>query len=134
MISRTIDIEYSSIVCREAFNLTTPAKTERVNRYGGFSIRRPRLAFIDGEWDPWRAVGVHAFGAPARRSSTNQPFLLIDGGVHHWDENGLLPNETTPDLPPPPIVDVKKQMVEFVRDWVKEWEAERLDIGNCPTG
>ena len=51
--------------------------------------------------------------------------------MHHWDENGLFPNETTPDLPPPPVAEAKREIVEFVRKWVEEWPSD--DIWENPT-
>ena len=33
-----------------------------------------------------------------------EPWYLISHGVHHWEENGIFPNETTPTLPPYPVV------------------------------
>jgi Serine carboxypeptidase S28 len=48
VVSRTIDVEYSSIICREAFNLTSPPDIEAINKYGGFAIAYDRLAFVDG--------------------------------------------------------------------------------------
>ncbi|KAI1458953.1 peptidase S28 [Annulohypoxylon moriforme] len=120
LISRTIDVDYSALICRDAFNLTKPADVEYINRLGGFNISYPRLAFIDGEWDPWRAAGVHAIGLPERTSTTEEPYILIAKAVHHWDENGLFPNETTADLPPAPVADAQKQIATFVQEWVQE--------------
>lgn len=77
LISRTIDVDYSALICRDAFNLTQPADVAYINRLGGFNISYPRLAFIDGEWDPWRAAGVHAIGLPERTSTTEEPYILI---------------------------------------------------------
>lgn len=62
LISRLMDLEYESIVCRAGFNITTPPDTEAVNKYGGYDISYPRLAIIDGEFDPWRPATPHAFG------------------------------------------------------------------------
>ncbi|TGJ79811.1 hypothetical protein E0Z10_g8957 [Xylaria hypoxylon] len=122
LISRTIDLEYSTVICRDAFNLTKPANVDAINKYGGFHLTYPRLAWVDGEWDPWRAAGVHAIGLPVRQSTTSEPFILIDKAVHHWDENGLFPNETTSALPPTPVADAQKQEAIFVKEWVKEFQ------------
>lgn len=122
LISRLIDIEYSSELCKEAFNITTPSQVDRINKWGGFNISYPRLAIIDGEHDPWRQATPHAIGLPERVSTTSEPFILIADAVHHWDENGLFPNETTPDLPPTPIKDTQKQEVSFVKAWLAEWK------------
>lgn len=132
LISRTIDLEYSTLVCKLAFNLTTPANVTAINKYGGFNISYPRLAIIDGEQDPWRPATPHAspFNTTAenRTSTVSEPFMLIEGGVHHWDENGLFPNQTVdvpPDfLPPPPVRDAQAQEIQFVLEWMAEWEHE----------
>jgi hypothetical protein len=118
-------LDYLTIICREAFDITTPPDTDAINKYGGFDISYPRLAFIDGEVDPWRPATPHASPfnpAKNRTSTTSEPFILIEGAVHHWDENGLFPNETTADLPPKPVVDAQKAEVQFVLGWMKEWE------------
>ncbi|KAK3985661.1 putative serine protease EDA2 [Cladorrhinum sp. PSN332] len=121
LISRLIDIPFLSTVCREAFNITAPSQIERINKHGGVNISYPRLAHVDGEWDPWRAASPHRIGLPERGSTLSEPFILIEGGVHHWDENGLFPNETTKELPPRPVRDAQREEVKFVREWVKEW-------------
>ena len=123
LISRLLTLEYESIICREAFNITTPSDTESVNKYGGYDIAYDRLAIIDGEDDPWRGATPHAPAAKPRTSTTEEPFILIADAVHHWDENGLFANETTSDLPPAPIKEVQMQEAEFVKAWVKEWKA-----------
>jgi len=131
LISRTIDLEYSTLVCRYAFNRTTPPDVERINKYGGYDISYPRLAFLDGQWDPWRPASPHAFdyGARRRKSTISEPFILIDDAVHHWDENGLFPNETTSKLPPKPVVDAQRQEVKFVKAWMHEWKYKRAEEG-----
>ncbi|KAI0471056.1 peptidase S28 [Xylariaceae sp. FL0804] len=127
LISRTIDLEYTSLICREAFNLTSPADVGAINKYGGWGIAYERLASINGQWDPWRAAGTHALGRPTRPSTTGQPFVLIDRGVHHWDENGVLPNQTRPGLnfPPAPVAGTQAQEAAFVRAWVAEFYEQK---------
>ncbi|KAI1171919.1 peptidase S28 [Nemania sp. FL0916] len=124
LLSRTIDLDYSSQICQDAFNLTKPADTGAINKYGGFHISYPRLAFVDGEWDPWRAAGVHARELPPRESTTSEPYILISKAVHHWDENGLFPNETTPTLPPAPVADTQSKEASFVKKWLEEFKRE----------
>ncbi|KAL9612395.1 MAG: hypothetical protein Q9167_002989 [Letrouitia subvulpina] len=121
LISRLLTLEYNSIVCHDAFNITTPPDVDRVNKYGGFNISYPRLAFVDGEIDPWRGASPHSPLASDRPDTTDEPFILIDGAVHHWDENGRFPNETTPDLPPAPVRDTQAEEVEFVKAWLDEF-------------
>ncbi|KAH8805723.1 serine carboxypeptidase S28-domain-containing protein [Xylogone sp. PMI_703] len=132
LLSRTIDLAWSSIICVEAFNITTPPDTDRVNKYGGFDISYPRLAFIDGERDPWRPATPHAFPfnstAHNRVSTIDEPFILIQGAVHHWDENGLFPNQTINKpfdlLPPLPIRTTQAEEITFLLAWMKEWKVK----------
>lgn len=129
LISRTNDIAFESLICKYAFNITTPANVDAINKYGGFGISYPRLAIVDGEWDPWRPATPHAspFNSTAknRTSTVEEPFLLIGGAVHHWDENGLFPNETTASLPPKSITGVQGQEIRFVEHWMREWKREK---------
>jgi hypothetical protein len=131
LISRTNDIAYESLICKYAFNITTPANVTAINKYGGFGISYPRLAIIDGEWDPWRPATPHAspFNSTAknRTSTVDQPFILIADAVHHWDENDLFANETTVTLPLQTIKDVHAQEISFVLTWMAEWEHEKSE-------
>ena len=61
LISRTIDLEYTSTVCRDAYGIHHPSDVEEANQYGGYDIKHSRLAIIDGQWDPWRPATPHAF-------------------------------------------------------------------------
>ena len=124
LVSRLLTVEYYATICRDAFGIYGTPDIESVNKYGAYNVQYPRVAFIDGEADPWRAATVHAIGHtdPERKSSLAEPFLLIGGGaVHHWDENGLFANETTEDLPPAPIREVQAAEEEFVQEWVAAW-------------
>jgi len=111
------------IICNEAFNIYDPPNITLINQYGGYNISYPRLAFIDGEWDPWLPATPHAFdyGAKDRVSTSSEPFILIANAVHHWDENGLFLNETTTVLPPAPVADTQRAEVQFVKEWMLEW-------------
>ncbi|CAK7210229.1 hypothetical protein SCUCBS95973_000708 [Sporothrix curviconia] len=128
LVSRLLDLEYLSLICREAFGVTGLPDVASVNQFGGFGIHYPRLAIVDGEADPWRAATPHALGHNARRpSTTSEPFLLIPGAVHHWDEYGLYENETTVELPPQSIRDVQADEVDFVAQWVADWAGQNLE-------
>ena len=121
LISRTITLDYQSIICKDAFGITSPPNTGIINAYGGYNISYSRLAFIDGQADPWRGATPHADAAPARSSSTDRPFELITGGVHHWDENGVFDNETMGYLPPQAVLQTQLDEAAFVSAWLKEW-------------
>ncbi|CAK7205832.1 hypothetical protein SEUCBS139899_008611 [Sporothrix eucalyptigena] len=127
LVSRLLDLEYLSIICRDAFGVTELPDLESVNKFGGFGISYPRLAIIDGQADPWRAATPHALHHNQHRPNTaDEPFLLIPEAVHHWDEYGLLENETTADLPPQSIRDVQADEVDFVTLWVADWAGQNL--------
>jgi hypothetical protein len=121
MISRAIDLNYTSSHCPTLFNITTSPDVSRINKWGGFNFSYPRLAIVDGERDPWRAATPHRIDLPARNSSVTEPFLLVEYSVHHWDENGLYPDEWTEELPPPAVKEAKAFIREFVVEWLKEW-------------
>ena len=125
LISRLIDLDFKKISCREAFNITTPPDTDSINKYGGYDIAYDRLAFIDGEHDPWRGVTPHAPEAKNRASTTEQPFILMADAVHCWDEFGRFPNETTASLPPAPVAETQREEVRFVQAWMAEFNAQK---------
>ena len=85
MISRSITVDYLSLPCKYAFNITSLPQADAWinNKYGGFGIDYPRLAFIGGQADPWREATPFADNAPARQNTVDRPFIEIEGAVHH---------------------------------------------------
>ncbi|RMZ75164.1 hypothetical protein DV737_g5422, partial [Chaetothyriales sp. CBS 132003] len=132
LISRLLTLEYLTLICRYAFNITSPPDEAVINQYGGYNISYPRLALIGGETDPWRPVTPLAtLDVPTQINTTStvsEPKILIQGAVHHWDENGLFPNETTPDLPPRPVAEAQGEEVQFVQEWLREWGNSWVNI------
>ena len=124
LISRTINLEYLSIICRDAFDITTPPNTDAINKFGGYDITAHRLAIIGGEIDSWRIASPLAPQAQPwhRPNNTDQSFFIIDDGGHQWDGKGLFPNETTPTLPPAPVALAQSKEHDFVGAWLKEAE------------
>lgn len=122
LISRTIDLNYEELICRDAFGINSPPNTSVINAYGGYAISYSRLAFIDGEDDPWRGASPHAPQAPARPSTADKPFIQIPGAVHHWDENGLFDNETTSSLPPSEVKSAQSAEINFVKSWLQQFK------------
>lgn len=117
LISRALDVEYLTFFCRAQFNITTPPDVWQVNKYGNYSIDYPRLAHLGGNADPWRPA-TPLWYPDSRESSTDHPWLLISHGVHHWEENGIFENETTPLLPPAQVVYAQQFLKNFVIDWL----------------
>lgn len=62
ILSRKITLEYSSKICRQAFprgeHFVVPEvpNVDEVNSRGSYGIEAHRLAFIDGDRDPWRPM------------------------------------------------------------------------------
>ncbi|KAL3962834.1 hypothetical protein ACCO45_004357 [Purpureocillium lilacinum] len=101
MISRALTYEYSTTSCRRLFNITAHPDVDAVNKYGGFNFSYPR-------------------------STTEEPFILVDWAVHHWDENGLKdPAQARPGFPPKQIVDVQAEEVRFVKAWLQEFDKKQ---------
>ncbi|VUC21623.1 unnamed protein product [Clonostachys rosea] len=126
LISRLIDYEYGSKVCPEGFGIPAAPDVESINRYGGANFSHSRVAFIDGEHDPWRQAGVHRIGVNQHRASTDsEPFILLEGGVHHWDQYGPKPNATGSWLPPKAVVEAQQEEIRFVKVWLREFAEEK---------
>ncbi|KIK69784.1 hypothetical protein GYMLUDRAFT_34181 [Collybiopsis luxurians FD-317 M1] len=127
IISERLDLEYESKICRQAYDpgehFTVPSlpNITIVNELGDFDIAMDRLAFIDGEVDPWRPDTPHSDYANDREDTTLRPFKVIPNGVHHYDEYGL---ENLEDEPPE-IQKIHKEMIHFVKEWLKDWNIEQ---------
>lgn len=129
LMSRLVDLDYATLWCQEAFGIPAAPDRDSINRYGGFSFSHSRLAFVDGSHDPWRQAGVHAIGVNEDRQSTDdEPFILIDGGVHHWDEYGPKVNATGSWLPPAPVAEAQQEEVRFVKLWLEEYAQEKSKV------
>jgi len=124
IISRRMTLDYLSKICKQAFPpgkyITVPAlpNITAVNALGDFGIAADRLAFIDGEVDPWRPDTPQSDDAKKRADTILRPFKLIPHAVHHWDENGL-PNILNE---PPSIRQIHGEMIQFVTEWLKDWK------------
>ncbi|KAI0041435.1 peptidase S28 [Auriscalpium vulgare] len=124
IISRLLDVDYAHKICTQAFPpgkfFTVPQlpNVTAVNALGDFDIAADRLAFIDGEVDPWRPYTPNSqYYASPRPDTVLRPFKVIPGGVHHWDENGLAKSTAEPQE----IRAIHKEMVSFVRAWLKDF-------------
>jgi hypothetical protein len=97
-----------------AFNRTVKdIDVDSINQYGGFSIGMdvPRLAFIDGQADPWLYAGTHAHEAPKRKDSISAPWVSLKNAVHHCKS-----------------LSVFRAMLTFNRG--REWSLQELDYGS----
>ncbi|ORX39182.1 serine carboxypeptidase S28-domain-containing protein [Kockovaella imperatae] len=127
IVSKRVDLEYASKPCRLAYppgeHFTVPAApdVESVNARGDFAIEMDRLAFIDGDRDPWRPATPGSDLAPKRKSTVNKPVHLIYNGIHHYDENGLSDH----DKEPARIRDIHELEKNFISEWVAHFHDEK---------
>ncbi|KAK2465427.1 hypothetical protein APHAL10511_002781 [Amanita phalloides] len=125
IVSKLLTIDYASKICKQAFppgehfQVPNLPNVTAVNALGDFGLSADRLAFIDGEVDPWLPNTPHSSYAPKRKDTLLRPFKLIPNAVHHYDEYGLR-NMSDEPLE---IQNVHKEMIEFVLEWLKDWKA-----------
>ncbi|SAM70655.1 uncharacterized protein UBRO_00459 [Ustilago bromivora] len=125
LLSTLLDYDYAHEICEKGFpagqHLTMRERPDidEVNRLGNFNLSVDRLAFVDGQYDPWRPATVHSeeFASGGARADTIQrPFKLIPDCWHHCDENGLKDDKKTPER----VRLIHEQQVEFVKQWLKQ--------------
>jgi hypothetical protein len=125
LLSRVIDESYTQQWCTWAFPagpLSPQAVPSPIGpnltwylQYGDFNLSAPRLAFIDGGSDVWRDVCYHGRNTSTRYGE-NQ--MLITGGGHHWDSQGILNISAEPDF----IKAAHQWEIRQVKSWLKEWD------------
>ncbi|KAL5634935.1 hypothetical protein ACGC1H_002833 [Rhizoctonia solani] len=121
IVSRRLTLEYTSAICKQAFppgtHIVVPEwpNVTVVNALGDYGLAADRLAFIDGDEDPWLPATPHSPHAPERDDTIVRPFKLIRTGVHHHDENGVEPHSKEPAH----IQAIHRQEIEFVGAWLK---------------
>ncbi|KAK1227719.1 Serine carboxypeptidase S28 [Marasmius sp. AFHP31] len=123
IVSNLLTLDYLDKICAQAylpgkfFSVPKLPDVESVNRLGDFDIAKDRLAIIDV--DPWRPDTPHSqYYAKDRPDTIIQPFKLIPGAVHHWDENGL----ANINDEPPEIIKIHTEMIGFVKEWLKDFK------------
>ncbi|KAG8970253.1 hypothetical protein FRC03_010443 [Tulasnella sp. 419] len=121
LLSRRITLDYTAKGCKQFFppgahySIPLWPNVTSVNSLGDYGIAKDRLAFIDGDRDPWIAATPHSWHAPEREDTVTRPFKIIPSGVHHWDENSLTDNNLEPVF----IGKIHSAEVNFVREWLR---------------
>lgn len=125
LLSRVLTGDYTQEICTMAFppgeynSIPSSPNIDLWNGYGGFNLSADRLAFIDGEQDPWLDTCYHSNEAPARYSSDLHPEYLIEVGGHHWDSSGIL------DIPGEPqfIRQAHYWEIKTVKKWLRNFSS-----------
>lgn len=129
IVSSRLTLAYTSDICSlafppgEHFSIPSEPDVEEVNRRGDYLIEADRLAFVDGDRDPWRPMTPQRNGTRGKKGGMdmNKPGWIIYDGVHHYDENGLTQHEAEPAR----IQAVHEWEKMFVSAWLEEWEVKK---------
>lgn len=125
LISRVMDGNYTQEQCVMAFpagtynSIPSSPDVDGWNAYGGYDFEADRLAFIDGNQDPWLDGCYHSNAAPQRYSSDLHPAYLIADGGHHWDSYGIL------DVPGEPqfVREAHYWEIRTVKKWLRNFSS-----------
>ncbi|KAL5628333.1 hypothetical protein BROUX41_003081 [Berkeleyomyces rouxiae] len=124
LISSKLTTQASMEICNRAFNRFDLPNTSIINRRGGLSFKYPRVAFINGEQDPWRAVTPHKINRNENLSN-NELFYLIPDAGHAWDRNSIFKNQVIPGIfPPNNVIDAQGYEIWLAQKWIIEWNYE----------
>ncbi|AAW43974.1 conserved hypothetical protein [Cryptococcus deneoformans JEC21] len=129
ILSSRLTLAYTSAICPlafppgEHFSIPSEPDVEEVNRRGDYAIEADRLAFVDGDRDPWRPMTPQRNGTRGKKGGMdmNKPGWIIYDGVHHYDENGLTQHEAEPAR----IQAVHEWEKMFVSAWLEEWKIKK---------
>ncbi|CAK5283962.1 unnamed protein product [Mycena citricolor] len=127
IVSNLQTLDYATKTCAQAFppgkHMMVPPMPNItvVNELGDFGIAADRLAIIDGDIDPWRPMTPHSDNAFDRPDTVLQPFKIIRNGVHHYDEWGLMNLDDEPEE----VRKIHEEMIYFVKEWLKDWQAPK---------
>ncbi|WVN88054.1 uncharacterized protein L203_103253 [Cryptococcus depauperatus CBS 7841] len=128
IVSKRLTLDYTAKICKQAFppgnyfSVPPQPDVDEVNRRGDYGIKIDRLAFIDGDRDPWRPMTPQSDTAERRESTIQRPVHIIFDGVHHYDENGLKNHLEEPAR----IRDVHDFEKLFVSEWLLQWKERNV--------
>ncbi|KAI9455808.1 peptidase S28 [Lactarius psammicola] len=135
IISRLLDIDYQHKICGSTTAVPSLPNVTAVNSLGGFHIEADRLAFIDGEVDPWRPYTPHSTygGAVERDDTLLKPFKIIpvlkilsyQVAFITGTENGLENSSEEPEE----IRQIHAETIEFVKEWLEGWRGSPTAVG-----
>ena len=80
-----------------------------------------RLAFIDGDMDPWRPATPAGRSAPKRMSTMSRPVHVVVDAVHVYGQYGLANHSEEPER----IKEVHELEERFVKVWLLQWEKKK---------
>jgi len=100
--------------CRRRWGVTPrPNWEEMTFQSDVFGPTGTNIFLTNGQLDPWRAAGIQ--WQPKGSTDETIKVRLIEDGAHHLDLRAPHP------LDPPSVVKVRKEQVQEIKKWVKEW-------------
>ncbi|CAK4017316.1 serine protease EDA2 [Lecanosticta acicola] len=132
LLSRVVQADHTQQWCEWAF---PPGQYNKIppspelwwaNKYGGYDVSAPRLAYIDGDQDVWLDLGYHSHDAPERVTASAEeaylhPQLLIPGAGHGWDSYGIQNVSAEPDF----IREAHLWEIRIVKKWLEMFEQQK---------
>ncbi|KAK6470690.1 thymus-specific serine protease [Huso huso] len=98
-------------LCSQVFGISSasvgPAVTFTNEFYGADHPKSSRILFVNGDIDPWHALGV------LKDRSHSERAILINGTAHCADMNPTQPQD------PPPLTLARQQIDKQVGDWLE---------------
>ena len=122
LVSRLITDDYNRLICKYAFGIRAPPDVGAIAAWGGRDLTYPRLAQVHGQADNWRPASPMWDFPGGRPSTTSEPRVLVEGGVHGWDMFGVFANQTAPGYPPQAVINAHATIARFVKAWVADWK------------
>mmetsp|Transcript_17553 Transcript_17553/g.22773 ORF Transcript_17553/g.22773 Transcript_17553/m.22773 type:complete len:572 (-) Transcript_17553:64-1779(-) len=103
-----LDINSFIFLCGEAFDLKLPPGIEWTNfYYGGTDIDEENILFVNGNIDPWHALGLYS-----EDQNEDTDILYIDGTAHCADMHASASGD------PENLIKARKEISEKVNIWV----------------
>lgn len=104
-------------VCEDAFGISPEQVAKRVdftnNYFGADNPAGSRVFFVNGDIDPWHALGV--LSAPTNADPVgSEPILMVRGASHHFWTHPSKPTDS------PEIVQARKTIWNQVDEWLSE--------------
>ncbi|GAA93671.1 uncharacterized protein L969DRAFT_78907 [Mixia osmundae IAM 14324] len=126
VVSRHLNMAFMHKGCPWAFppgklnSIPIWPDTAGTNKLGGWGIAADRLAYVCGKKDPWLQATPCADLAPPRKSTVQQPFIVIDDIGH----NGALSVVTPSNIGlvmPESVKGAQTELTMAVSDWFSHW-------------
>ncbi|EFA84445.1 hypothetical protein PPL_02477 [Heterostelium album PN500] len=106
-----IPIEYLTKQCQEVFGFNfTPNVEWTITKYGGINPDADNILYVNGDIDPWHALGITT---PITRKSPSSSSILLIHGTSHCDDM-LIPLPTSPPTLPAAQATIESYLTKWL--------------------